>query len=257
MPGTQNPFVWYDVMTNDMKISEKFYAAVVGWDIKDSGMPGTSYSILSMGPTMVGGLMPIPDDAKSMGVQPAWMGYIGVDDVDDYSKRVRQAGGAIHREPSDIPGVGRFAVAGDPHGAGFILFKPNADQAPAQPPMGAPGQIGWRELHAGDGPSAFSFYSGLFGWTKDQAMDMGAMGVYQTFKTVGEQGGGMMTKTAEMPRPAWIYYFNVDAIDAAAKRVTDAGGKVINGPMPVPGDLWIIQALDPQGAMFGLLAPKR
>jgi predicted enzyme related to lactoylglutathione lyase len=60
-----------------------------------------------------------------------------------------------------------------------------------------------------------------------------------------------------MPRPAWVYYFNVDAIDAAAKRVTDAGGKVLNGPMPVPGDLWIVQALDPQGAMFGLLAPKR
>jgi len=39
--------------------------------------------------------------------------------------------------------------------------------------------------------------------------------------------------------------------------VTDAGGKVINGPMPVPGDMWIVQALDRQGAMFGLLASKR
>jgi len=104
-------FVWYDVMTTDTKAAEKFYSAVVGWDIKDSGMPDTSYSILSVGSTMVGGLMPIPDDARAMGVQPAWMGYIGVDDVDDYAKRVKAAGGAIHREPADIPGVGRFAVA--------------------------------------------------------------------------------------------------------------------------------------------------
>ena len=257
MSAKQNPFVWYDVMTTETKPAEKFYSAVVGWDIKDSGMPNTTYSLLSAGPTQVGGLMPIPDDARAMGVQPAWMGYIGVDDVDDYAKRVKKAGGAIFREPTDIPGVGRFAVAGDPHGAGFMLFKGSTDQAPAPAPMGTPGHIGWRELHAGDGAGAFEFYSGLFGWTKDQAMDMGAMGIYQTFKTAGEQGGGMMTKSAEMPRPAWLYYFNVDAIDAAAKRVTDAGGKVVNGPMPVPGDRWIVQGLDPQGAMFALVAPKR
>jgi hypothetical protein len=45
-------------------------------------------------------------------------------------------------------------------------------------------------------------------------MDMGAMGIYQTFKTAGEQGGGMMTKMPQSPRPFWLYYFNVDAIDA-------------------------------------------
>ena len=252
-----NPFVWYDAMTTDMKAAEPFYRTAVGWEINDSGMPGQTYSILSAGGAMVGGLMPIPDDARAMGVQPAWMGYIGVDDVDDYAKRVKAAGGSIMREPTDIPGVGRFAVAADPHGAGFILFKPNTDQAPTPAAPGTPGQVGWRELHAGDGPAAFTFYSGLFGWTKDQAMDMGAMGIYQTFKTAGEQGGGMMTKMAQTPQPHWLYYFNVDAIDAAAKRVTDAGGKVINGPMPVPGDMWIVQALDRQGAMFGLLASKR
>ena len=46
---------------------------------------------------MVGGLMPIPDDARKSGAGPAWMGYIGVDDVDNYADRVKKAGGAIHR----------------------------------------------------------------------------------------------------------------------------------------------------------------
>jgi predicted enzyme related to lactoylglutathione lyase len=86
---------------------------------------------------------------------------------------------------------------------------------------------------------------------------MGAMGIYQTFKTAGEQGGGMMTKMPQSPRPFWLYYFNVDAIDAASMRVKDAGGQIINGPMPVPGERWIVQGLDPQGAMFALLAGKR
>ena len=37
-----------------------------------------------------------------------------------------------------------------------------------------------------DGPSAFAFYSGLFGWTKAEAMDMGPMGIYQIFAIDGE-----------------------------------------------------------------------
>src|SRR6266567_7382419 len=121
MPSSVNKFVWYDVMTTDTKASEAFYKRVIGWDTKDSGMSEQCYTLLSVGPTMVGGLMPIPEDARKAGVGPAWMGYIGVDDVDAYAKRVKTAGGAIRREPSDIPGIGRFAVAGDPHGAGFIL----------------------------------------------------------------------------------------------------------------------------------------
>jgi len=68
--------------------------------------------------------------------------------------------------------------------------------------------------------------------------------------------GGMMVKPETMPAPSWIFYFTVPAIDAAAERVTEAGGQIINGPMEVPG-AWVLQCLDPQGAMFALLAGKR
>jgi predicted enzyme related to lactoylglutathione lyase len=66
-----------------------------------------------------------------------------------------------------------------------------------------------------------------------------------------------MDKPAEMPAGAWQYYFNVDAIDAAAERVTANGGQVLMGPHEVPGGSWIIQGQDPQGAMFALVAPRR
>jgi predicted enzyme related to lactoylglutathione lyase len=66
-----------------------------------------------------------------------------------------------------------------------------------------------------------------------------------------------MTKTAEMPVPAWNFYFNVPAIDAAIGRINEAGGKIVNGPMEVPGSSWIVQATDPQGAFFSLVAPER
>jgi uncharacterized protein len=250
MSETHGKFVWYDVMTSNTKSAEAFYRSVIGWDAKDSGMTDRSY-------TMVGGLMPIPEDAARAGVRPAWMGYVAVDDVDIYAKRVKAAGGAVHRGPEDIPGVGRFAVAGDPHGAGFMLFKGMGDQAPMPAPAGAPGHIGWRELHAGEREGAFAFYSGLFGWTKGEAVDMGPMGVYQTFAIHGTQSGGMMTKTPQTPAPFWLYYFNVEAVDRATARAKDGGGEVLNGPMQVPGGSWIVQCRDPQGAMFAMVGPKR
>jgi hypothetical protein len=55
---------------------------VIGWDAKDSGMADRSYKLFSAGPMMVGGLMPIPEEARAMGARPAWNGYVLVDDVD-------------------------------------------------------------------------------------------------------------------------------------------------------------------------------
>ena len=75
-------FVWYDVMTSDTKAAESFYRSAIGWDAKDSGKTDRSYTLFSVGPTMVGGLMPIPEEARAMGTRPCWTGYIAVDDVE-------------------------------------------------------------------------------------------------------------------------------------------------------------------------------
>ena len=128
--------------------------------------------------------------------------YIAVDDVDAYAERVKAAGGAIHRAPDDIPGVGRFSVATDPHGAVFILFKGASDEERQPVALGTPGHVGWHELHAGGGENAFAFYSGLFGWTKAEAIDMGPMGVYQIFVIGGEKAGAMTGQSGEgFPHP--------------------------------------------------------
>ena len=82
-------FVWYDVMTTDCRAAEQFYRDVIGWNTVDSGVPDRTYILLSAGSTMVGGLMPIPEEAAAAGAKPAWMGYIGVSDVDAYAKKSR------------------------------------------------------------------------------------------------------------------------------------------------------------------------
>jgi predicted enzyme related to lactoylglutathione lyase len=254
MPASPNTFVWYELMTTDTDAAEAFYGAVIGWTPQAFSLPGMRYTVMNAGETMVAGVMSLPPEAA--GLPPGWVGYIGIDDVDAATERLRQAGGSVHRAPADIPDVGRFSVVADPQGAMFMLFKPSGEGGPPAPPM-TPGHVGWRELYAADGASAFDFYAGQFGWTKAEAMDMGPMGIYQLFAAGGDPIGGMMNKPEGVPAPAWLYYFNVAAIDAAAGRVTEHGGQILMGPHQVPGGSWIIQCIDPQGAPFALVGPSR
>ncbi len=253
---TPSPFVWYELMTTDDVAAAAFYGDVVGWKPADAGMTGMRYTLMQAGEQPVAGVMTLSKEACDAGATPAWTGYVAVADVDAMVVKLTTAGGAICHPAQDIPGVGRFATVADPHGAVFCLFRGNQEE-PSQPEAGTPGTIGWHELSAGDLDSAWDFYSGLFGWTKDQAMDMGPGGAYQLFAAGGEAIGGMMTKPAQMPRPAWLYYFRVEALDAAVDRVKAGGGQLLNGPMAVPGDEWVAQCSDPQGVMFALVAPKR
>lgn len=257
MATTQGKFVWYELMTTDSRAAAEFYGKVIGWEAKDSGLTDRSYTLLSMGPTTVGGMMDICEQARAAGVTPSWSGYIGVDDVQSYVDRITAQGGALHYGPEDIPNIGRYAVVSDPDGAGFMLFQPSQGEPESQPVSEQPGHIGWHELHAANGERAFEFYSGLFGWTKDQAMDMGELGTYQLFAAGGTPIGGMMTKMPDTPAPTWMYYFNVAAVDETVDRIRQSGGQVIMGPHEVPGGSWIIQCLDPQGAPFACVGPKR
>ena len=253
MGKSVSKFVWHDVMTTDVDAAEDFYAKVVGWQMKDSGMDGPRYTLLMDGERMAGGIMPTPDDASD--VPPMWMGYIGVDDIDAKAKELEAAGGTVHRGPQDIPGIGRFAVVADPHGAGFIIFQPQGEGGPEAPFM-APKTIGWNELHAGNLDEAWPFYEALFGWQKLEAHDMGGF-IYQTFGTGGETGiGGMMTKMESAPYPYWAYYISVADFDAAVQRARDNGATVLAEPMQVPGGIWICPAQDPQGAHFNLIGMR-
>lgn len=252
-------FVWHELRTTDAKGAEDFYTHVVGWRAKNSGDPGgIPYTLLSVDDRNTAGLMQLTPQMLEGGMRPAWVGFIGVDDVDAYARRVEQAGGKLHCPPQDIPTIGRFASVEDPQGAAFLLFKGSLEYAPPRPPAGAPGTVGWNELSANDEQSAWSFYSGMFGWAVDSTMDMGPNGIYRIFNNGGAPIGAMMTRDAKSTAiPFWLFYFHVEDIDQAATRIKEKNGQLLMGPHQVPGDMWIIVGRDPQEATFAVVGPRK
>jgi uncharacterized protein len=255
MVDSHGRFIWYELMTTDVEAAKEFYAEVVGWRAQDASMPGTTYTLFTVGEVAVSGLMPLSEDARKMGMRPSWLGYIGVDDVDATAERIITLGGDVHVPPTSISNISRVSVAVDPQMAMFALLTwlQGGQAQPAAP--SAPGRVGWHELLAADVEKAWAFYGELFGWQEADA-ETPAAGMYRLISAGGETIGGVCTKPATAPVPFWLYYFNIGDIDLAVKRVKAGGGRIVVGPMEVPGGRWIVQCLDPQGAIFAL-AGKR
>lgn len=257
MADPHGSFIWYELLTTDLEAAAAFYGTVLGWNVQPSGQPGIDYRFFRAGTTGIAGFMKLPEKATSSGVPSTWLGYIGVDDVDSAVASIVAKGGVVHMPAQNIPGIGRFAMLSDPQGVSFYVMRGESDQPSTSFAPNLPGHAGWHELHAKNAQAAFSFYAEQFQWTQVDALDMGPMGTYRVFaRSTGDAIGGMMD-SPNFPRPSWLYYFNVDDIDAAHERLTGHGGKVLHGPAQVPGGGFIIQALDPQGALFAISGPRK
>lgn len=243
--------VWYELTTPDLDAAQRFYTKVVGWTVADSGMPGMDYRIAKADQAMVAGMMVPPAD----GIPPNWGIYFAVDNCDKTAATAAAAGAKVCMQPTDIPGVGRFAALADPQGAAFCILQGDGSGDSQAFDQMKTGHGNWNELMSTDPKAALAFYGGLFGWKASRAMDMGPMGTYQLFSHQGQDIGGMMG-LGNAPFPCWLPYFGVQGIDAAITRITGAGGRSVHGPVEVPGGAFIVVAQDPQGAHFALVGPK-
>jgi predicted enzyme related to lactoylglutathione lyase len=252
MSDSHGNFIWYELATNDVGAAATFYKDVIGWGA-ETWQGAVPYTRWMADDTAVGGAAALSDEARKAGATPHWFGYVLVDDVDALTKRAVSLGGKAVVPPTDIPEVGRFSMIADPHGATIAVLKPTSGPAYTPPPAETPyRRVSWHELIAGEREAALRFYAQLFGWEKTEAVES-PMGTYQMYGKGGRTLGGMMTKPAGYPYPPhWLYYVKVPDLDAALARVKKDGGKVMNGPMVVPGGDRVAQCLDPQGAQFAL-----
>ena len=259
----QGSFIWYELITPDPSGAKAFYDAVVGWDIDREAMPGpVEYRMIKRSDGgSAGGLLRLTDEMASHGARPVWLGYIAVDDVDASVAAIAQAGGTIQMPATDIPDVGRIAMAADPQGAPFYAMKPTppADRPDATSDVFSvdqPQHVRWNELSSSDADAAVDFYTRHFGWVQEGDMDMGEYGKYRFIQKDGVMIGAIMPRMPDMPVSLWTYYIGVDDIDRAAAAIIDKGGKILNGPMEIPGGEFALNGMDPQGASFGLVGPR-
>ncbi len=244
-------FIWHELLTTDTAAAAAFYPRVVPWRTQPSSMPG--YTIWMAGQSQVGGLMALPPEAA--GTPPHWLIYIGTPNVDATSEHAQRLGARVVKAAADIPNVGRFAVLADPQGATFALYTPGPTGG-AIPTPGA-GVFSWHELATTDVAGALRFYGELFGWTKGQGHDMGAMGVYQIFERFGSMVGGMCNVQGPATPPSWLSYVQVADSSRAVAAAKSAGGRLLHGPVEVPGGSWIALFMDPQGGAFAVQEPPR
>jgi predicted enzyme related to lactoylglutathione lyase len=107
-------------MSKDPAKLSDFYAKIFDWKVEH--IPAMNYRTVDTGGEggINGGIFK-PDR------EGPWPGnmtfYIGVDDLAAYRKRIVAAGGKIHVEEQEVPGMGTLSLFSDPEGRLMGLWK--------------------------------------------------------------------------------------------------------------------------------------
>ena len=115
-PGT---IVWNELMTSDPAASVKFYGGLFGWTTQEMPMPGMNYTMLTHAGETFGGVC----TAQQPGVQPFWLHYVSVTNLEATIAKAAALGAAVCMPPMDVGDKGRIAVLKDPQGAMFGLHQ--------------------------------------------------------------------------------------------------------------------------------------
>jgi predicted enzyme related to lactoylglutathione lyase len=123
-PQGEGVFVWDELRTTDVADAKRVYGEVIGWTARDVPMGEEyTYTIFERpGGVDAAGCGPMDESPAP----PHWLAYIAPDDIDTAATRAPDLGATVLMPPTDIPGIGRFAILQDPVGAVVGLYLPQA-----------------------------------------------------------------------------------------------------------------------------------
>ena len=120
----------------------------------------------------------------------------------------------------------------------------------------ADGEPCWADVTTPDLEAGKRFYGAVFGWEfQDTGPDFGH------YTMALKDGKEVAAVTPPAPGtdsgvpPAWSTYLASSDAGATAARVEANGGKIIMGPMEIPGSGHMLVGFDPSGAPFGVWQP--
>ena len=115
-----NAVVHWELMSKEPQKLAAFYAKVFDWKVDHR--PELNYRVVDTkaGAGINGGIIK-PDR------EGPWPGnmlfYIAGDDLSAYRRKVVEAGGKIHVEEQEVPGMGAFSLFTDPEGRMMGLWR--------------------------------------------------------------------------------------------------------------------------------------
>jgi predicted enzyme related to lactoylglutathione lyase len=122
-----DPVVHFELPAEDRERMKKFYETVFGWKTKQMGEDMGNYVVVTTSSdsekkpgAINGGFYQKTEDPASH--YPSVV--IAVQDLDESIKKVEDAGGRIHGDPQDIPGVGRFVSIVDTEVNRISMLQP-------------------------------------------------------------------------------------------------------------------------------------
>jgi hypothetical protein len=118
--GEPGALCWNELLTRDIETAGSFYGELFGWNLRALEFGDAIYNVFENEGVAVAGMMAMPGAADA---PPNWLPYFGVTDCDDRVRAAEAAAGMVYVSPTEVPGVGRFAVLGDPQGATFAMIR--------------------------------------------------------------------------------------------------------------------------------------
>jgi predicted enzyme related to lactoylglutathione lyase len=106
----------FEWSSTDLKRTEKFLSGLFGWEFKPWG---DEYMMFDTPSGLGGGIMKV--DSVSAGKSPYI--YIEVDEIEPYLDKVKELGGSVDKDKSEIPTVGWYAHLLDPDGNIIGIFQ--------------------------------------------------------------------------------------------------------------------------------------
>ena len=122
--------------------------------------------------------------------------------------------------------------------------------------MAAHGHFHWNELMTRDIERAKKFYADTLGWTYE-AIQSPDGSTYWVASAEGQPAGIFDLNGPEydgVPE-SWMAYIAVDDIDTRLRKAAQAGAKVMEEPLDVPGVGRIAILSEPGGAGIGWMTP--
>ncbi|MGW2260964.1 VOC family protein [Streptomyces sp. NPDC001780] len=244
-PGTP---CWVSLMVRDLAATEEFYGALFGWEFEPGPQQLGPYVRGLLDGREVAGIGRLPSGRR---LPTAWLTYLATDDADKTAETIRSCGGTVAVGPLEAAEAGRMAIAADPAGAVLGIWQAAAH--PGTAVSGPPGTPVWNELFTRETASVARFYESLFGYEAEPAGPAGTNEL--TLRLEGRPVASLHGLGRALPRDRgahWMTSFEVADTDAAARLVTDLGGRVLEAPRDA-GRGRTATVTDPEGAVFTIV----